>query len=526
MASYLWPGSNEACGCGNELYPQECRSTQILKGCKPIQEVTPKQLPNWELGASAFKLCKKTISGFNFYDKFNRFVSDCDTNTEKLCHNKSYPVCIPNEHQCPINSISLGTITPNYFHNETIVINSDWIYYMARGDESYSYLADIVVEEGAGVCKEMDIPNLSKGRDNYILLRSQREYCRDLDTRFKQIGQVNEVDYFDVNGLLGDISALIGYKIDESYMYGLYTRNLIPWQQTCRSSILTDVKNLESYYDDSHQLRVFEIVWLLIVFVSYLIWIAIDIFYGKTSSQEELLAQQLQLRLDRRNIKILGFLILTVQQLLCFIFHVIFYSKYQNMSSSSCSDALTNSQITKTFNDFKNWTFSAYLTQFLFYLILIIIEFTVYFKIKNLAERNALQALLRAKQNAKNQTPDDENPHEDNGELPVIEEEHEKEPSEKGFQVVEFKMKRNVDKTKAKNPKVKKVNVQNEVVKNSADISVQNLDAVTENELQLLSNNNLVTLQPRLGGEGKTPEPDKQPSSNNNIASNGGASKD
>lgn len=94
----------------------------------------------------------------------------------------------------------------------------------------YTQLVESRVSEGGGVCEDEDLENMSKGRANYIMLKSKRQTCSRVDNRFKRIGQIGENTFFSINNLLVPIENLIGYNVDQSYSYGAYVRNLIPWK--------------------------------------------------------------------------------------------------------------------------------------------------------------------------------------------------------------------------------------------------------------------------------------------------------
>lgn len=77
--------------------------------------------------------------------------------------------------------------------------------------------------------------------------------------------------------------------------------------------MVEDIKNLPSFYARLFDIRKFEVAVASFVFVLYFFWFFIDVFYSKVLSIEELIATQLQIRIERRYIKIFGVLVYGIQ---------------------------------------------------------------------------------------------------------------------------------------------------------------------------------------------------------------------
>lgn len=55
------------------------------------------------------------------------------------------------------------------------------------------------MEEGDGVCSDEFKENTSQGKQNYKLLKNKKEYCAQVDFRYRRISQIGEKTFFDIN---------------------------------------------------------------------------------------------------------------------------------------------------------------------------------------------------------------------------------------------------------------------------------------------------------------------------------------
>ncbi len=64
------------------------------------------------------------------------------------------------------------------------------------------------------VCLENDIPNISEGREDYILMVDRRQHCLISDPRFTPVNLIDETLFYSANNMQDLPKELYNYEIN------------------------------------------------------------------------------------------------------------------------------------------------------------------------------------------------------------------------------------------------------------------------------------------------------------------------
>lgn len=244
-------------------------------GCQKV-EINATTFKKWKKGT---QLCIRREKGLNFNTTSKSLKADhtcpigeilCgDTNTAP---GKLGLVCIPAIHaKCPVSDILIATGSPPIGYE--VAVGSFYDGKSVFVSRLASPLADVLITE-AEVCSDFleGFETISEGRQTIANYKGLTRQCGGkVDKRYKSIDSVGEYD-FHVENLGAQQSDLLKNSnfLDNKYIYNLFGRNVIPWKQSCRSTIgevNTVNDELHNAYQVQKNIFICALIFCIVVFL-------------------------------------------------------------------------------------------------------------------------------------------------------------------------------------------------------------------------------------------------------------------
>ena len=325
---WTYPGTNDGCSCQGEIKADKCTDDDLKNNCQSITPIEKTIFYKWQ----------KTSLCITYYEK--DYITLLKENTDK---NDNYVDCgyldssnnklyLPQESNCPINSIVISTNTDMPDYTKVNLDNNYYLYYSNKKNTD-KIINHLRISDSNELCISKDDYPLSDGSNSFVLEKGSY-FCtiftnQSIDDSYILLNEMNKMELWNNNGLTKDkLEKLIGYDYEkmDKIKTGLYYRGFRGIKKECLSRYDNDVNNFKSVFYDillgCHMKYFLFILYLFRIFVFTLISALKIIFNG-----------------DNKKHNIFGSIIIAFC-LMTFITSLITYLSIKNVNVLDCGSEL------------------------------------------------------------------------------------------------------------------------------------------------------------------------------------------
>lgn len=267
-----WPGTGYGCNCldtsrfmremydvTRDLHSGSCSYNKSMAGCKNVMPTPAKPMHVWRGGQ---KYCATTYKGISFIDIADRFEDDkdCLPGTIKCGKSAESVICLPEwVKECPVSEVRLSrrvleqeiseqdssdkAMMESEIENQRRNLQFQQIPMQLIRNTTLPLVEMRIGYQG--VCFDNSITRYPDSLSDYKLMSdSRRDFCSDLDKRFKRIDSFEERSLLVANSIPYQTLPLFREKVDTiNPLMDLFTRSAIQWNLNCKLHLGTVVDN-------------------------------------------------------------------------------------------------------------------------------------------------------------------------------------------------------------------------------------------------------------------------------------------